>query len=309
MSILKVHNRKLHLSKTQQGMLERSLRDLVSGSSKQRTTELDERFRRRRRFGKLLEAEVKSVGFDVEKLKRGFGRFANQENARLHKAFMARVKERRERGGRRRSGRPAVVLGLNSGYANPPYDFTWTTHNVIGPDPVGSFSHTADPNTGLLGVHGAAHDSRPRQVDSFAGLGFMFIPDRVGVLSVSIAPPVYEFGHTYAVWYDVSGSDGWISLGIVSYPRTGPGFPELAVVDRDLLWSIVSYWFDNTSHRRFHRAYSMSVSTLVDPFHSYACQAWIEASAYAQNGESRAFSNVEATVGAFTYTFVPIGTN
>jgi hypothetical protein len=301
MSILKVHNKKLRLSKTEQAKLERSLRDLVSRSSKQRTTELNEKFRRRRRFGKLLEAELKRVGFDVERLRR----FANQENARLHKAFVARAKGFRERGGRRRGGRPTAVLGVTPGSANPPYDFTWTYHNIIGPDPgVGNFSHTADPNTGRLVVHGAANDSRPTQVNSFAGVGFWYIPHRVGVLSVSIAPPVQEIGYTYVEWYDVASSAGWISLGIESYPRNSPGIIEWRVVKRDVLWEDVDYWFDSTTHNQVRPAYSMSVSTLVDPFHNYACQAWIEASAFAQNGQSYAHSLVSATVGSFTHTFV-----
>jgi hypothetical protein len=176
MSILKIHNRKLRLSKSEQGMLERSLRDLVSRSSKQHNKELSERFRRRRRFGNMLEAELRRVGFDVERLRR----FARLEHGRLDKAFEARVKARlkgfRERGGRRRGARPEAVLGLTSGYANPPYDFTWTHHDIIGPNVYGYFSHTANPNTGYLGVRARARASRPRQVDSFAGLGFWFTP-------------------------------------------------------------------------------------------------------------------------------------
>jgi hypothetical protein len=301
MSILKVHNRKLRLSKMQQAMLERSLRDLVSVSSKQHNKELSERFRRRRRFGNMLQAELRRVGFDVERLRR----FANQEYARLDKAFVARIKGRRERRGRRRGGRPTAVLGITPGSATPPYDFTWTHENIIGPG--GSAIHTADPNSGFLKVVGYAQDSRPRQVDSYAGLGFWFIPNRVGVLSVSIAPPLYELGWAGALWYDVAETAGWISLGIASYPRTPPGFIEWSVVDRDLLWSDVVYWFDSADHDRVHPAYSMSVSTLVDPFHNYACWAWIQASDYAQNGGSYAGSWVETTVGSFTYTFSPPG--
>jgi hypothetical protein len=302
MSTLKLHTKKLRLSKTEQAKLERSLRDLVTGSSKQHNKELSERFRRRRRFGNMLAAELKRVGFDVERLRQ----FANQENARLRKAFMARVKGRREREGRHRGSRPGVVLGHASGTANPPYDFTWTYHNIIGPG--GSPRHTADPNSGFLRVVGYAQDSRPRQVDSYAGLGFWFIPHRVGVLSVSIAPPLYELGWAGALWYDVAETAGWIALGIISHPRTSPGIIELKVVKRDLLWSEIVYWFDSASHDRVHPAYSMSVSTLVDPFHNYACWAWIQASDYAENGGSYAGSWVETTVGSFIYTFVPIGT-
>jgi hypothetical protein len=90
MGTLKLHTTKLRLSKTEQAKLERSLRDLVNRSSKQRTKELNEKFQRRRRFGQLLRTELKRVGFDDEKLRR----FANQENARLDKAFVARVKAR-----------------------------------------------------------------------------------------------------------------------------------------------------------------------------------------------------------------------
>jgi hypothetical protein len=302
MSILKVHNRKLRLSKTQQAMLERSLRDLVSGSSKQHNKELNERFRRRRRFGKLLEAEVKRVGFDVEKLRR----FANQENARLDKAFVARVKGRRERESRRRAGRTEAVLGLDSGYVNPPYDISWTHHNIIGPGGSFNFGHTADPNTGRLSLFGRARDSRPLQVNSFAGFGFWFIPHRVGVLSVSIAPSLNEYGYTAASWYDVAEAAGWISLGIASYPRNPPGFIEVKVMKRDLLWSDIAYWFEETHHDA-SRLYSTSVSTLVDPFHNYACQVWLEASAYAQNGGSAAASLLSTTLGGFTYTFHPPG--
>jgi hypothetical protein len=121
---------------------------------------------------------------------------------------------------------------------------------------------------------------------------------------VSIVAPIHESGYTYVQWSDVAEQAGWISLAIVSHPRNPPGFTEVSVVARDLPWDDIVYWFDFTDHDRDRPAYSMSVSTLVDTSHNYACQAWIEASAYAQNGQSRASSHVTATVGSFTYTFV-----
>jgi hypothetical protein len=300
MATLKLQTTELRLSKTEQGTLERSLRDLVSRTSKQRTTELSESFQRRRRFREPLEAELRRVDFDVEKLRR----YTNQEHTRLDKAFVARVKGRRERGGRRRGGRPDAVWGLTSGSANPPHDFSWTDHDIIGAPAAGNFSHTANQNSGYLNAYAHGHDSSPKMVDSFAGVGFWYIPNRVGVLSVSIAPPLQELMWTGAVWNDVAAAGGWISLGIASYLREPFRFVEWRVIDTDELWWNVDNWFDWTEHDRDRSAYSMSVSTLVDTSHYYACWAWIEAYAYAENGGSYAGSSVTATVGSFIYNLV-----
>ena len=313
MGTLKLHTTKLRLSKTEQAKLERSLRDLASSSSKQIAKELNERFRHRHRFGQVLEAELRRVGFNVEKLRR----FANPEkvrleNARLEKAFLARIKEPRERAGRRSGGRPEAVFDLNesvprvptSGYARPPYDFTWTHHTKLGPGE--NWNHEANPNTGRLYARGGAGETvgHPREVHSFATLGFWFIPDRVGVLSVSIAPPIFESGFSMAEWHDVGASYGHISLAITSYPRTPPGFTELRVVDRDELWWDTSRFFEHTKHQQHRPAYSMSVNTVVDTSHNYLCWAQLEAGAHGENGGGHGEAQIIATVGGFLYVFL-----
>jgi hypothetical protein len=300
MATLNLQTAELRLSKSEQAMLERSLQDL-SRSSKQLTTELRTSFRRRRRFGNMLGAELKRVGFDFEKLRR----FANQEYTSLDKAFVARVKGRRVRRSRRRGGPPDAVWGLTSGSAKPPHDLFWTKRVVHGSPSAGNFRHIADKNSGDLEVYAHAHDSRPEMVQSWASVGFWYIPNRAGVLSVSIAPRPHQDSWCFTIWNDVAISGGWIGLGIQRYLRNPFRFVDWSVINEDRLWwESCASSFGEVQTLRNPPAYSMSVSALVDTSHYYACYAWIVTYAAAKNGGAYAGSYLTARIGSFTYNLV-----
>jgi hypothetical protein len=302
MATLNLQTTELRLSKTEQAMLERSLRDFVSRSSKQRTKELNETYQRRRRFRELLEAELRKVDFDVEKLRR----FANQEYARLDKAFAARAKRGGQgRAGTSRAGRPDAVWGLTSGSAKPPHDFSWADHDVIGAPAAGHFRHIADEKSGDLEVYAHAHDSSPEMVDSLAVVGFWYIPNRMGDLSVSIAPPLHIDNWCFTIWNDVAATGGWIGLMIERYRRKPFRFVDQRSFNiHRLWWTACTSSFGEVQSMHNYPAHSMSVSAFVDTSHYYACSAWIEAYAWGKNGGSYAGAHLTAPVRSFTYKFV-----
>jgi hypothetical protein len=81
-------------------------------------------------------------------------------------------------------------------------------------------------------------------------------------------------------------------------------FVEWRVIDTDELWRNEDNWFDWTDHDRTRTAYGMSVNTLVDTAHYYACWMWVRAYAYGRNGGSYAGSSVNASLPAFSYNLV-----
>ncbi len=297
MATLEIHSARVRLSKTEQAALERSMTDVVRVDSKQRTAELKASFQRRSQFRDVLEAELEPTNLNVARLRQSTVR----QFARSDASLAAQVRKSKGMKLGRPSRRPHAVWGLTSGVETPPYDFSWATHDIEGAPAAGNFRHTADANTGALDVYAHGHDSSPKMVDSFAGVGFWYIPNRNGVLMISIAPALHELMWTGALWNDVAAAGGWISLGIASYLREPFGFVDWRTIRTDELYWNVDNWFDWTDHTRDRTAYAMTVSTVVDTAHYYACWAWIRAYVYAENGGSYAGSSVQAGVRSFSY--------
>jgi hypothetical protein len=202
-------------------------------------------------------------------------------------------------------GRPKqrnTVWGLSSGVEKPPYDFSWTWHNVVG-TPL-DFSTDANASSGYLRAYAHCHDSHPKAVDSQAGVGFWYVPNRSGILNINIAPHVNQLMWTGAFWDDVGAAGGWISLGIASYLRDPFRFVRWETIKTDQLWWNEDNWFDWTDHDVDTTAYGMGVSTVADDRHYYACWAWIRAYTYAENGGSYAGSSVIANLSGFTFNFL-----
>lgn len=290
----------IKLSARERNIIVRSLEDMVRAESKRDLATHDSRFARNNAFRKVLAAEFARTGaVDVEKLRQHAARSYVELDAKYLK-----IAKRARRVRRGRPSRPRAVWGLTSGSETPTYDFNWTTHDVVGSNAAGNYSHTADRATGLVDAYAHCHDSRPKKVDSYAGVGFWYIPNRVGVLSVAIGPSLRELMWTGAGWNDVAIAGGWISLGIASYLREPFRFVDWRVIDTDELWYNEDNWFDWTDNDRDRSSYGMSVSTLVDASHYYACWMWVRAYTYARNGLSYAGSSVTANLGAFTYNLV-----
>jgi hypothetical protein len=290
----------IRLSARERNVISRSLEDMVQAESKRDLALHDARFARKDAFRKVLSAQLRKAGaVDVEALRDHVGR----SHARLDANHLIEAKRRRQ-GRKGAVSRPRAVWGLTSGNETPTYDFNWTFHDVVGGNATGNFSHTADRATGRVHAYAHCHDSNPKKVDSYAGVGFWYIPNRVGVLSIGIAPALTELMWTGASWNDVAIAGGWISLGISSYLRDPFRFVEWRVIDTDQLWYNEDNWFDWTDHDRTRTASGMSVNTLVDTAHYYACWMWLRAYTYGQNGGSYAGSSLNANLPAFSYNLV-----
>jgi len=300
MATLKLQSAAIQLTKAERAIVQRTMADLVLTDSRQRTTEMEQSFQRRKRFRNLLERELAQTNLDVNLLRQKTA----EEHSDLQKAFLNRVRKAQRSGAGKRGGRKNAVWGLTSGAERPTYDLSWETHRIDGSFTQGDFSHSADARNGHLYAFGFGRDSAPKMVDSYAGVGFWYIPNRQGVLNISIAPALRRVFVTGAGWNDVGAAGGWISLGIASYLRDPFSFQEWKAITSNELWWNVDNWFDSESNEVDEIAHSMAVSTVVDTSHYYACWAWIRAYIYAENGDSMAGAEVEATVGSFIYALL-----
>jgi hypothetical protein len=297
MATLKMSKTDLVLTKKEQAAIQRDLRDLVTQNSKARDAELDRKFRYRQRNGNLLAPQLEED--QLRQLRRHYLR----ERDVLQREWTKSVKKHSVPK-RKRPGRPKAVWGLTSGSETPTYDMEWEFRDEEALGAVTSgLPFTADPATGRLNV--VCHcEGRPKMMHSCAGVGFWYIPNRSGVLNISIAPSLGEDIWTIAEWNDVGAAGGWIGLGIASYLRDPFHLVEWNITDKDRLWWNEDNWYDSSRHTRNRTAYAMNVDTRVDTAHYYACWAWIEAYAYAQNGGGMAQSHVWAHVRSFTYSLL-----
>jgi hypothetical protein len=163
---------------------------------------------------------------------------------------------------------------------------------------------TADAGNGHLHTYAHCHDSSPKRVESWAGVGFWYVPNRSGLLTVSTAPNIRENLWTGASWNDVGQAGGWVSLGIASYLRQPFRLDRWETIKTDQLWWNEDNWFDFTTHNQDIGAYSMSVQSIGDTAHYYACWAWIHSYAYAENGGSYGGADLTVDVRGFTYSFL-----
>jgi hypothetical protein len=299
MAKLQITNARIRLSPRERVIVTRDLESLAKYTSKQDTGRLAADFKRRSGFRNAFERSLLKANLDLEPLRERH----KVESSRLDYDLVKTAKKLARRPVKRgRLKQRNTIWGLSSGVETPPYDFNWTWHNVVGA-PL-DFATDANANTGHLRAYAHCHDSHPKAVDAQAGVGFWYVPNRTGILNVSIAPHLNQFMWTGAGWNDVAAAGGWISLGIASYLRDPFQFVRWETIRTDQLWWNVDNWFDWTDHDVDTAAYGMSVNTIADGLHYYACWAWVRAYTYAENGGSYAGSAVTADVGGFTFSFL-----
>jgi hypothetical protein len=299
MANLQITNARIQLNARERSIITRDLESMAANTFARQTKQLQADFKRRAQFRRLFDTMLAKVDFDAASLKKQNIAVMGTLDKKLTRE--AKKLGRAIRGGSRRQSRN-TVWGLTSGVDVPTYDFQWTTHNIDG-SPL-DYATSADPGTGHIFAYAHCHDSRPKTVDSYAGVGFWYVPNRSGWLSIDIAPHLQQQMWTGAGWNDVGAAGGWITLGIASYLRSPFRFVRWETMKTDQLWWNVDHWFSFTTHNVDTEAYGMGVSVVADTEHYYACWAWVRAYAYAENGGSYGGSGVTADVGGFTYNLL-----
>jgi hypothetical protein len=207
MAELHVTRTRIQLKRDEQVELERNMQDLAKRETEQLTRFMRENFKRRKKFRGRVDNILRTSQVDLKQLQNE----VKKDHKSLDEDYVARAKRTRRIFRERPKEKTNAVWGLPSGVERPRYDFSWTYHNVVG-TPL-DFDTTAEPGTGNIRTYAHGHDSSPKMVDARAGVGFWYIPNRVG------APSIREVMWTGAVWNDVGAAGGWISLGIASYLR------------------------------------------------------------------------------------------
>jgi hypothetical protein len=298
MAKLRITNVRIDLTRDERLEIQRNLEDLAKANTKPLTKSMAENFKRR----KVIRGRIDNILVEKKKELNQLRNEINEDYKKLDASLATKVKKIPRASHKKRSKVTNAVWGLPSGVERPRYDLSWTYHDIVG-TPL-DYQTTADPNTGNIVTYAHGHDSSPKMVDSYAGVGFWYIPNRFGTLHIGTAPSLSELMWTGADWNDVAAAGGWISLGIASYLRDPFRFDRWEVIKRDLLWWNEDNWFDWTDHDRDVSAYGMSVNTIADTRHYYACWQWIQSYIYAEDGGSYAGSYVSANVGGFTYSFI-----
>jgi hypothetical protein len=293
MAKLEITNARIRLKPRELERVRTDMNDLVGPAARKRAALAAANFRRRAKFRNQLDRVLRQSGIDLSALRGSTNKDFRALAAKL-------VKSHRKLGRvRRRRGRPNTVWGLTSGVERPTYDLRWTSTHVVGP-PANAVAR-ADAATGRIETFSWGSDSKPEDVNTYAGVGFWYVPNRVGVLNVSIGPHLLESLWTAADWNDVGAAGGWISLGIAAYLRDPFQLTRWETIQTNELWKNEDNWFDSTEHTEDFSSYSMRVSTLADTAHYYACWVWLHSWAHAENGGSSAGAYLKADVGGFTY--------
>ena len=298
MATLKVQSADIRLGRDEQELIQRNMDDAVRSESRADAAASRANFARRKRIRGLLDRDLKAVGLDFASVRDEVRR----QHATLDAGHVRQARKSGRGAGRRAKGPRQAVWGLTGGAERPRYDLAWTSHDVDGA-PL-DFRTIADPATGAIEAYAHCHDSSPRRVNAYAGVGFWYIPNRNGVLFISTHPSLNELAWTGAAWNDVAQAGQWITLGIASYLREPFTFTGWVARQTDQLFWNEDNWFDWTDHRRDRDPYSMGVYSVVDSAHYYACWIWVRAYAFGQNGGSYAGSSVRARVGAFNYALL-----
>jgi len=296
MAKLEITRARINLNREEQTDINLNMERLANGQTESLTRSMREDFKQRNKFRTRLDGILSANNVNLKQLR---GEVNNDYKA-LDQGYVAKVKKVTFR--KKKNAITNAVWGLTSGVDHPPYDLNWTHHNIDG-TPL-DYATAADPNTGYISTYAHGHDSSPKMVDAYAGVGFWYIPNRAGVLHIGTGPSLNELMWTGANWNDVGAAGGWISLGIASYLRRPFRFVRWEVIKTDLLWWNEDNWFDFTTHDRDTSSYGMSVDAIADTEHYYACWQWIRSYAYAENGGSYAGSSLTANLGGFTYSFL-----
>lgn len=290
----------VRLSKAEHKIVGNELSNLVDPIAKERTANLTAQFKQTRKFSGLLDTELRRIGFESDRITK----FMQRENLRLDRTFVAKAKMHHNSVSDTKQRRPDAVWGLTSGAALTPHDLSWTDHDTIGGNVQGNYYHFARKSDGYLYVYSHARDSNPKMVCSYAGVGFWYIPNRLGVLQVTITSEklIQDFWNG-ASWNDIGSAGGWICLGIASYLANPFQFIEWRTVNRYQIFLDTSHWFGgNKLHQELK--YHLHSSTIAEPGHYYACWVWLEAYAYGEDGGGFGGACLRTSIPAFTYSFI-----
>jgi len=287
---------KLRLSPSQLQLTKEPLREIAVRQTKIDNDRNAARFKRRKAYGKTFEAEMKKAGID---LRKSAGRY--QRDIRKWRKTRATEILNRTRSTNQKQ-LMSTVWGDTSGVIVPEYELSWEHYDVTGAP--ASYGYSTDKSTGELWAAAVAWDSAPKSVDSYAGLGFWYIPNQAGQLQVASSPSLHYDGLAAAGWFDVGVSHMSISMGIAKYLRNPFSFVEWSAINEDVLWSHTEDdLFDDSEQEGSTSAHNMTTTVAADTSHYYAVWVWVRSYSYGENGFGAGFSSVEADVNSFSYAF------
>lgn len=271
------------------------VKQLIGTDTKNRTQSLADNFRSQSRFRDLFQTWLKYANLDVDRLKAA----TRKEFATLQAERIARAKLQITDRAKTAVVRADAVWGDRFGVVRPPYELLFADHHIEGP-PL-DFTAIADPNTGRLQTSTHCQDSRPKMVDTFAGVGFWYVPNTNGMLNINIAASIHEFLWTHAEWFDTAASGAWITLAIASYLREPFQFVRWETQPTNQLAWLTDTFEHSTDHTEEFSSYGMSAATFVDTAHYYACYAWVRLYSYAENGGGASGGALTAVVPGFSF--------